>query len=80
MAKQLTVRGVPDAVSRRLEELSKAKGKSVNATVLEILGHALGVDERHHRLARYATWSPAQRDDLEGTLADQRVIDADLWT
>jgi len=31
-------------------------------------------------LARYATWSPAQRDDLEGTLADQRVIDADLWT
>ena len=80
MAKQLTVRGVPDEVTRRLEELSKAKGKSVNATVLEVLEHAFDLDERRRRLARYTTWSPAQRDEFEGTLATQRVIDVDLWT
>ena len=80
MAKQLTVRGVPDEVSRRLEDLSKAKGKSVNATVVEVLEHAFDTDERRRRLARYATWSPAQRDEFESALAAQRVIDADLWT
>lgn len=79
MVKQLTVRGVPDEVTRRLEELSKAKGKSVNATVLEVLEHAFDVDERRRRLARYATWSPEQREEFEGALAAQRVIDADLW-
>lgn len=80
MAKQLTVRGVPDEVSARIEELSKAKGQSVNATVLEVLEHAFDVNERRRRLVRYATWSPAQRDEFEGTLAAQRPIDSDLWT
>ena len=79
MAKQLTVRGVPDDVSRRLEELSKAKGKSVNATVLEVLEHAFDGDERRRRLSKYATWSAAQREEFDGALAVQRVIDADLW-
>ena len=31
MPKQLTVRGVPDEVGRRLESLSRARGQSVNA-------------------------------------------------
>jgi plasmid stability protein len=79
MPKQLTVRGVPDEVSRRLEELSQAKGKSVNATVVEVLEHALDVDERRRRLGRYATWSPAEQRAFEDGLATQRLIDANLW-
>ena len=80
MAKRLTVRGLSDEVSRRLEELSKAKGKSVKATVLEVLEHALDVDERRRRLARHANWSPAQREEFEGALGAQRVIDVGLRT
>jgi plasmid stability protein len=79
MAKQLTVRGVSDEVSRRVEELSKAKGQSVSATVREVLEQAFDVDKRRQRLARYSTWSPAQRDDFEAALAAQRAIVADLW-
>ncbi|HEY6219960.1 MAG TPA: hypothetical protein VIV65_07875 [Gemmatimonadaceae bacterium] len=79
MAKQLTVRGVPDDVSRRLEELSRAKGKSVNATVLEVLEQAFDVDERRRRLARYVTWSAEEQRAFDSTLAAQRTIDAELW-
>src|SRR3954470_24725453 len=58
MAKQLTIRGVPDEVGRRLERLSQVRGQSVNATVLHILEAAVGVDERRRRLARYAACTP----------------------
>lgn len=79
MAKQLTVRGVPDEVGRRLESLSRARGQSVNATVLEILERAVGAEERRRRLARYVTWGPEEVAEFEEALAAQRTIDEELW-
>jgi plasmid stability protein len=79
MAKQLTIRGVPEEVGQRLENLSRARGQSVNAIVLEILGSAVGVDERRGRLARYATWSPEDLAEFNEALAVQRTIDDPLW-
>ena len=55
MSRQLTIRGVPDDVAMRLESVSRARGRSVNATLKQILEEALGVDQRLHRLQRYAT-------------------------
>ena len=37
MSRQLTVRGVSDEVGRRLEDLSRERGQSMNTTVVEIL-------------------------------------------
>jgi plasmid stability protein len=79
MAKQLTIRGVPDEVGQRLESLSRARGQSVNTTVLEILGAALGVDERRNRLARYVTWTPEDLAEFKEALTAQRTIDDPLW-
>jgi plasmid stability protein len=79
MAKQLTIRGVPEEVGQRLEGLSRARGQSVNTTVLEILGAAVGVDERRRRLARYATWTPEELTEFNEALAAQRTIDDPLW-
>jgi plasmid stability protein len=79
MARQLTVRGVSEEVGRRLEELSRARGLSVNATVLEILSAALGRTERRQRLARYATWTPKDLAECDEALAAQRTIDESLW-
>ena len=42
MAKQITIRGVTPELSRRLEQLAKARGSSLNATVLGILERASG--------------------------------------
>ncbi|HEX9688262.1 MAG TPA: Arc family DNA-binding protein [Thermoanaerobaculia bacterium] len=79
MARQLTVRGVPEDVAERLESLSRSRGRSVNSTVLEILKDAVGVHERKKRLARYATWTEEDLADFERALADQRRIDEELW-
>ena len=79
MAKQLTVRGVPDEVAARLAQISEERGKSVNATVLDILREAVGVQERRARLERMATWTDQDLMDFEEALAAQRVIDDELW-
>jgi len=79
MSKQLTVRGVPDEVGRRLDSLSRERGKSVNSTVVEILEEAVGVGRRRTRLGRYATWSAEELAEFEGNLALHRQIDDDLW-
>ena len=79
MPRQLTVRGVSEELSRRLARISRERGQSLNTTALEILEAAVGVDQRRARLARYATWSRADRADFDRALADQRVIDDDLW-
>ncbi len=75
MSRQLTVRGVSDEVIGRLERLSRARGQSVNATMNQILEDAMGLDERRRRLARYATWTPADFAEFSGAVAAQRKVD-----
>jgi len=79
MARQLTIRGVSEEIGQRLEDLSRTRGRSVNATVLEILETAVGVDERRRRLARYATWTPEELAEFNEALAAQRAIDDTDW-
>lgn len=75
MSRQLTIRGVPDEVRKRLEDLSRARGQSLNATVLAILASAVGVDERRQRMARYTTWTPEDLAEFSEALAVQRTLD-----
>jgi plasmid stability protein len=79
MARQLTVRNVPAEVGKRLDRLSRERGESLNAVVVGILTDSVGVEARRARLERYATWSEDDAAAFDQALADQRVIDADLW-
>lgn len=79
MAKQLTIRGVPDEVADRLARISEERGRSVNSTVLEILQEAVGVQERRNRLPRMATRTDQDMLELQRALKAQRVIDEELW-
>ena len=76
---QLTVRDVSDELGKRLEELSRARGQSVNATVLDLLSQAVGIEGRKARLKRYATWTADDLAEFEAVLRSQRVIDHELW-
>lgn len=75
MGRQLTIRGVPDEVSQRLKNLSRARGQSLNSTVLALLKNAVGVDERRKRLARYTTWTQDDLKEFNEALAAQRTTD-----
>lgn len=79
MARQLTIRGVPDEVGRRLEALARERDQSMNSTVLEILQSALAFDERRRRLDRYVTWGEDERKELDDAIAAQRPIDDGDW-
>ena len=77
--KQITIRGPSEELTRRLKALSRARGESLNATILHLLEHALGAQERRARLARAATWTPEDAAEFDAALRAQRVIDAELW-
>ncbi len=79
MTKQLTVRGLPDEVAERLTGLSRERGQSVNATVVEILEQAVDVQQRRARLERYVSWTDHDLDEFSLVLAEQRVVDDELW-
>ena len=79
MARQLTVRGVPDEVVTRLEQVSRARGRSVNVTVNEILAQAVGAHERRRRLERSATWTAEDLEEVSKAVAEQRTLDDRLW-
>ena len=79
MSKQLSIRGVPDEVARRLAQLSRDRGQSLNATVLEVLKRAVDVDERRAHLEKYVTWTDQDLEEFDRALAAQRVIDGELW-
>jgi plasmid stability protein len=79
MADQITVRNVPEELARRLAKLAEASGRSINATVLDLLERATGIDGRRARLERYTTWSKADAEDFEQALREQRTIDSKLW-
>jgi hypothetical protein len=79
MPKQLTIRGVSEELGRRLARLGRERGQSVNTLALGILEDAVGIAARRQHLKRYATWDADELARFDRHLADQRVIDDDLW-
>lgn len=79
MTSQITVRNVPKELARRLAKLAQASGRSINATVLDLLERATGIDGRRARLERYTTWSKADVEEFDRALRSQRTIDPELW-
>ncbi|MGH3065336.1 MAG: FitA-like ribbon-helix-helix domain-containing protein [Gaiellaceae bacterium] len=79
MARQITVRNVPPELSRRLAELAQARSQSLNATVLDLLERATGINARREQLARYTTWSAEDVSEFTAVLRTHRTIDHEQW-
>lgn len=77
--RQLTIRNPSPELHRRLQELAQSRGESLNATVLRLLAEAVGLIERREQLARYTTWTEADKREFDEALAAQRTVDEGLW-
>lgn len=81
--KHLTVRNLPPPIARALEKERRRRGKSLNKTVIELLGQGLDVALPHGRnngLRRLAgTWSETELKRFSKAIEAAEVIDEDLW-
>jgi plasmid stability protein len=80
--RHLTIRNVPDELAAKLDEEKRARGRSLNQTVLELLGQAVGIGRarRSNGLAELAgTWSRGEVEDVERSIRFTEDLDDELW-
>ncbi|MBI2899628.1 MAG: hypothetical protein HYY17_05545 [Planctomycetes bacterium] len=86
--KPITLRNLPPEIARIVRRRADEKGISLNRAVIELLDEAFGAGKRSRRPPRrYAdldhlagTWPKRRADEFDRALADQRKIDAELWS
>ncbi|HLD73981.1 MAG TPA: antitoxin [Bdellovibrionota bacterium] len=80
-SKQYTIRGISEALDKKLRQVANKKSRSLNAWVLEILNRHAGLDEEgvtYHDLDHLAgKWK--EDHDMLKALTEQRKIDEELW-
>jgi len=77
----LTIRNLPAPLADALEREKRRRGRSLNQTVIELLGQSLGVEKsRSNGLGRLAGgWSDEDLRRFEGAVAPFEQIDEELW-
>lgn len=80
--RHLTIRNIPDGLARQLDEEKRARGRSLNQTVIDLLAQALGLagGRRSNGLAQLAgSWSREEHDAFQRAVAETEQIDEELW-
>ena len=81
--KQLTIRNVPPDLARALDKERRKRNSSLNRTVIELLGKALGLTPKgtyHNGLEKLAgTWSQEEFEQFEQNIAVFEQVDEEMW-
>jgi plasmid stability protein len=81
--RNLTIRNVPSELAVRLDAEKRARGRSLNQTVLELLAQAVGLrgsGRRSNGLAAQAgTWSTEDVAEVEAALRFSEEVDPEVW-
>lgn len=79
--KALTIRNLPPALADALDREKRRRGKSLNQTVIDLLGQGLGAQGvRSNGLGRLAGgWSEDEFRDFERATAQFEAVDEELW-
>lgn len=79
--KALTIRNLPPSLAEALEREKRRRGKSLNQTVIDLLGQGLGAEGvRSNGLGRLAGgWSEDELRDFERATAQFEAVDEELW-
>lgn len=79
--KALTIRNLPPGLADALDREKRLRGKSLNQTVIDLLGQGLGAQGvRSNGLGRLAGgWSEDEFRDFERVTAQLEAVDEELW-
>lgn len=77
----MTIRNLPPGIADALEREKRRRGKSLNQTVIDLLGQGLGTQRaRSNGLGRLAgSWSEDKFHEFERATAPSEGVDEELW-
>ena len=82
----VTLRNIPTGVAQLIQHVSKAKGLSLNKTIVSLLEGAAGLQHKKNDRVVYndldalaGSWKKEEAKTFELILARQRGIDPSLW-
>jgi plasmid stability protein len=77
----LTIRNLPAPLADALEREKRRRGRSLNQTVIDLLGQSLGVEKsRSNGLGRLAgNWGEEDFSEFERAVAPFEQVDEELW-
>ncbi len=85
--KNITIRGIDEALEQALKTTAKKESRSINQLVLEMLKERFGSTKvthhtrRHHDLDDlFGRWSAEEYERIQGAVDEQRKIDPELWS
>ncbi len=86
--KQLTIRGFDEPLERRLREMAREQGISLNRAALKLMRQGAGVSERRGSTGKVGSaldtfigvWSDEDEAELMKALEPLEQIDPELWS
>jgi hypothetical protein len=85
MPKSITIHGLDDRISRRIEEKAKAEGRSLNRTIKILIEEAIdpkvsvAADRRGTFSEFLGVWKRHEAEEFASATADIRRIDKGDW-
>lgn len=84
--KAITIRNIPPEVARSIRRKAETERTSLNKAVVALLEGRLGAGGRKRSKTRYddldflaGSWTRQEAGAFDKALAEQRVIDPELW-
>jgi hypothetical protein len=85
---QLTIRGFDSRLERKIRQLARAEGISLNKAVLRLLrkGAGLGHDGPEHEAVGdsldhlFGTWTEEEALEFDSTMEDLSKVDPEIWS
>jgi hypothetical protein len=83
--KQITVRGIPPDIEKRIRKEAQQKKVSINKALLSILHKSAGKPQTEKKILFHdldhlsGVWKKEEAEAFTKALAYQRTVDEDLW-
>jgi hypothetical protein len=85
---QLTIRGFGPSLERKIRQLARAEGISLNKAALKLMRKGAGLGDEHseHDIVGdsldhlIGTWSPKEAEEFDVAVEDLSHVDLSMWS